>query len=335
MGSDNDGKRHGKPNGVLMCRMFIAIFAIAFLVWATVRIASRPARCTLPCGALTRCVVRAQSDAPVVATQPEASPAVSRRARTPRKLIGDAGRRGKGAAAKKKKAVAVAPVPAAVEAPAVAPAEAEAEAEVAVEEVAEAEVVAAAPDEAAAGADAGEGGDAQPPAARPAARGAYRFTAADVDGTPHPLAEFAGKVTVIVNVASACGYTATNYAGLQELQTEFEARGFSVLAFPCNCFGAQEPGSPAEVAAFAKSRGASFPVFEKIAAVNGDNAPPLYQWLHLQPGHDADFEWNFVKLLVGRNGQLLKRYGPAFDGDALRRDIEDALKQAYDEADAF
>jgi glutathione peroxidase len=281
---------------------------------------------------LTRRGFRAQSDAPVVATQPEASPAVARRARTPRKLIGDAGRaRSKGAAAKKKKPVALAPAPVEAEAPAVAPAEAEAEAEVE-EGVAEAEVVeAVAPD----AAGAAVGGDAPPPAARPAARGAYRFTAADVDGTPHPLAEFAGKVTVIVNVASACGYTATNYAGLQELQTEFEARGFSVLAFPCNCFGAQEPGSPAAVASFAKSRGATFPVFEKIAAVNGDDAPPLYQWLHLQPGHDADFEWNFVKLLVGRNGQLLKRYGPAFDGDALRRDIEDALKQAYDEADAF
>ena len=93
--------------------------------------------------------------------------------------------------------------------------------------------------------------------------------------------------------------------------------------------------TPAEVAAFAASRGATFPVFEKIPAVNGDDAPPLYQWAHIQPGHDADFEWNFVKLLIGRNGQLLKRYGPSFDGDALRRDIQDALKVAYDEADAF
>jgi glutathione peroxidase len=142
-------------------------------------------------------------------------------------------------------------------------------------------------------------------------------------------------VTIIVNVASACGYTAANYAGLQELQSEYASQGFSVLAFPCNCFGAQEPASPAEVAAFAVSRGATFPVFEKIAAVNGDDAPPLYQWAHIQPGNDADFEWNFVKLLVGRNGQLLKRYGPSFDGVALRRDIEDALKAAYDEADAF
>ena len=142
-------------------------------------------------------------------------------------------------------------------------------------------------------------------------------------------------MTIIVNVASACGYTATNYAGLQELQDEFAPRGFSVLAFPCNCFGAQEPGSPAEVAAFAASKGATFPVFEKIAHVNGDDAPALYQWAHQQPGHDGDFEWNFVKLLVGRNGQLLRRYGPTFEGDTLRKDIEDVLKVAYDEADAF
>lgn len=142
-------------------------------------------------------------------------------------------------------------------------------------------------------------------------------------------------MTVVVNVASACGYTSSNYAGLQALQDAYEPRGFSVLAFPCNCFGAQEPASPAEVAAFAASRGATFPIFEKISHVNGDDAPPLYAWLHAQAGHDADFEWNFVKLLLGRNGQVLKRYGPAFDADVIRADVEDALKAAYDEADAF
>lgn len=183
MGSDNYKQRHSKPSGALMCRIFVALLGIALLIYATVRCACRRDR--VAAFLLSLCVgrsaahasrgARAQSDAPVVATQPEAS-------RTPRKLIGDAGKRARvnqGAKAKKRAEVAAAPPP--VEAPAVAPAEAPAEADAELEgEAAEA--------------DASVG--ASPPAdaqAQPAARGAYRFTVVGVDGSPRPLAVFAGK----------------------------------------------------------------------------------------------------------------------------------------------
>jgi glutathione peroxidase len=186
-------------------------------------------------------------------------------------------------------------------------------------------------------------------------------------------------VTLIVNVASACGYTAANYAGLQartrrfvarsapvptlvllcchsrccaryarcvtharcaalpqELHAALAPRGFAVLAFPCDCFGNQEPGSDAEIKAFAEDKyGVTFPLFSKVAAVNGADAHPVFDWLALQNGFEAEVSWNFNKWLIGRNGKPLKRYGPAWDGDAIRADAEDALKVAYEEADAF
>jgi len=141
-------------------------------------------------------------------------------------------------------------------------------------------------------------------------------------------------VTLVVNVASNCGYTASNYKGMQALQEEFADRGFSVLAFPCNQFGAQEPGSNQEVLAFARAQGASFSLFAKVE-VNGDNAAPLYAWLKAQKGFEGDVSWNFVKFLVARNGAVLKRYGPDWDDAAMRADVEDALKEAHQEADAF
>jgi glutathione peroxidase-family protein len=125
---------------------------------------------------------------------------------------------------------------------------------------------------------------------------------------------------MFVNVASACGYTATNYAGMQarpsrtqkaflvslshtsvcippqELYSALSPRGFSILAFPCDCFGNQEPGSDAEIAAFASDKyGVTFPLFSKIAGVNGDDAHPIFDWLKLQPGMDGDISWNFNK----------------------------------------
>ncbi len=174
----------------------------------------------------------------------------------------------------------------------------------------------------------------------------------------------AAQVTLIVNVASACGYTDANYKGLQALHERFSPRGFSVLAFPCDCFGHQEPGSDAEIAAFAASRGATFPLFAKIEGVNGDAAAPVYDWLHLQRGFEADVSWNFNKVsarvrvaawrehctradawhwhtarrpqfLIGRSGKPLKRYGPAWEEEAIVADVEEALSAAFDEADAF
>ncbi len=195
------------------------------------------------------------------------------------------------------------------------------------------------------------------------ARGAYRFTAVDIDGTPRALSQFSGQarlhrarspatpravlltcpctptrpppqVTLVVNVASACGYTASNYAGLQASYDRYKDGGFAVLAFPCNQFGAQEPGSDAEVKAFAARQGATFPLFSKID-VKGDDAHPLWEWLTAQPGVEGEPSWNFNKFLVGRNGAVLRRYGPEWDDARIRADIADALKSAYEEADAF
>ncbi len=122
----------------------------------------------------------------------------------------------------------------------------------------------------------------------------------------------------------------------QELHAALAPRGFAVLAFPCDCFGNQEPGSDAEIKAFAEDKyGVTFPLFSKVAAVNGADAHPVFDWLALQNGFEAEVSWNFNKWLIGRNGKPLKRYGPAWDGDAIRADAEDALKVAYEEADAF
>lgn len=155
-----------------------------------------------------------------------------------------------------------------------------------------------------------------------------------------------------------------SYAGLQKLYEEFGPQGFTVLAFPCNAFSNQEPGTNEEIKAFAEKSGATFPLFAKIDAVNGADASPIYAWLHAQPGGEEDVEWNvrfvdsslclftpevlseltrrassiaiqFVKYLISSHGHVLQRYGPAFDGAALRADILDALKEAHEEADAM
>ena len=109
-----------------------------------------------------------------------------------------------------------------------------------------------------------------------------------------------------------------------------------MLAFPCDCFGNQEPGDNAAVKAFVRDKyGVTFPMFAKVDAVNGEDAHPIFDWLKLQPRMGGDITWNFNKFLVARNGQVLKRYGPEWSDATLRADVEDALKAAYDEADAF
>jgi glutathione peroxidase len=133
-----------------------------------------------------------------------------------------------------------------------------------------------------------------------------------LDGGPAALADYRGKTLLIVNVASQCGLT-PQYSGLQQLHEEYSDRGFSVLGFPCNQFGAQEPSTPAEIADFCEtSYGVTFPLFEKID-VNGEARHPLYQELtsHADDeGEAGDIQWNFEKFLVSRDGEVVRRFRP-------------------------
>ena len=161
----------------------------------------------------------------------------------------------------------------------------------------------------------------------PAGTTLFDFSARDIHGQEQPLSRWRSQVLLVVNTASACGYT-PQYAGLQALHHAYRARGFSVLAFPCNQFGAQEPGSAAQIEAFCESNyGVEFPLFDKID-VNGAHAHPLWRWLKAQAsgvlGTEA-IKWNFTKFLVGRDGQVIRRYAPQTQPDALRADIEMAL----------
>ena len=141
------------------------------------------------------------------------------------------------------------------------------------------------------------------------------------------LGEYAGKLLLIVNTASQCGLT-PHYAGLEKLYQTYKDRGLVVLGFPCNQFGAQEPGSAEEIGAFCtKNYGVSFPMFAKID-VNGGMAHPLWKWLKDEKGGLLGFDaikWNFTKFLVGRDGQVIKRYAPTDKPESLARDIEKAL----------
>jgi len=147
------------------------------------------------------------------------------------------------------------------------------------------------------------------------------------NGSETSLAGFDGKVLLIVNVASKCGFT-PQYAGLQALQDQFAARGFSVLGFPCNQFGAQEPGDSAEIANFCSlTYDVSFPIFAKID-VNGDDTAPLYRYLkHQAPGllGSEGIKWNFTKFLVDRSGKVVKRYAPQTKPEDIASDIEALL----------
>ena len=155
----------------------------------------------------------------------------------------------------------------------------------------------------------------------------YDFQAAGIDGKTVPLKKFEGKALLIVNTASACGFT-PQFAGLQELHERYGPRGLVVLGFPCNQFGAQDPGSNQEISQFCElNYGVSFPMMAKIE-VNGPGADPLYQWLTQEArgllGSTA-IKWNFTKFLVGKDGQVLKRYAPQEAPAALAQDVEAAL----------
>jgi len=162
------------------------------------------------------------------------------------------------------------------------------------------------------------------------ARTVYDFSAEILEGRPARLAEFAGRVLLIVNTASQCGFT-PQYAGLERLYRTYRDRGFAVLGFPCNQFGAQEPGSAAEIGAFCeKNYGVSFPIFAKIE-VNGENAHPLFRFLRREkPGllglvGSGAIRWNFTKFLVDRNGRVVARYASMTKPESLTKDIETLL----------
>lgn len=153
------------------------------------------------------------------------------------------------------------------------------------------------------------------------------FTVETNDGGTLDLAEKQGKVLLIVNTASACGFT-PQYEGLQKLQEQFGDRGFEVLGFPSNQFGAQEPGSNEEIAEFCSANyGVTFPLMAKVD-VNGDDAAPLYKWLREEAKGlmgTKSIKWNFTKFLVDREGEVVRRYPPTVTPAAIAGDIEALL----------
>lgn len=158
----------------------------------------------------------------------------------------------------------------------------------------------------------------------------FNFQAENLDGRPIRLAEFTGKVLLIVNTASQCGFT-PQYTGLEKLYQTYKDRGLEVLGFPCNQFGSQEPGSAADIGAFCeKNYGVSFPMFGKIE-VNGENAHPLYRFLKkekpglLGPLGGGAIKWNFTKFLINRQGEVVARYASTTKPESLAKDIERLL----------
>lgn len=156
----------------------------------------------------------------------------------------------------------------------------------------------------------------------------YDFTAKSLAGEDMPLRQFEGQVLLIVNTASACGFT-PQYKGLQELHAGLSQRGFAVLGFPCNQFGAQEPGDAKQIATFCETNYAvTFPMFAKID-VNGSGAHPLYEHLKREKSGllGPAIKWNFTKFLVGRDGTVAKRYAPTTKPEEIADDIERLLGQ--------
>jgi len=158
---------------------------------------------------------------------------------------------------------------------------------------------------------------------------AYDFEPRAIDGSPCPLERYRGKVLLVVNVASRCGFT-PQYEGLEALYRRLAPRGFEVLGFPCDQFGHQEPGSDAEIQTFCSTNySVTFPMFSKIE-VNGASTAPLYQWLkHSAKGllGTEAIKWNFTKFLVDRTGQVVRRYAPSSAPEKIEQDIEALLAE--------
>jgi len=156
----------------------------------------------------------------------------------------------------------------------------------------------------------------------------YSFQVKTPNNENLPLEKYRGQVILVVNVASKCGFT-PQYEGLEELYEKYQSQGFTILGFPCNQFGAQEPGNDEEIQSFCKlTYDVTFPVMAKVD-VNGDKADPLYNWLkESAPGilGTEAIKWNFTKFLVGRNGEVIKRYAPNTEPKEIATDIEKALK---------
>ncbi|MBU1802121.1 glutathione peroxidase [Nocardioides sp.] len=153
------------------------------------------------------------------------------------------------------------------------------------------------------------------------------FSATSLDGQEVDLSAYAGQVVLVVNTASQCGFT-PQYQGLQELFTQYQDQGFTVIGFPCDQFGNQEPGDSAEIGAFCeKNYGVTFPMMSKVE-VNGDNAHPVYQWLRQEKGGmlGSKIKWNFTKYLVGKDGQVIDRYAPTTKPEKIAGDVEKALR---------
>ena len=155
----------------------------------------------------------------------------------------------------------------------------------------------------------------------------YDIRVKTIDGKQQPMSKYKGKVMLIVNTASQCGFT-PQYKGLEELHQSYAKRGLAVLGFPCNQFGEQEPGTEDEIASFCEvNYGVTFPLFRKVE-VNGEHADPLFAYLKKEKpgllGSEA-IKWNFTKFLVGRDGEVVARYAPNDTPESMRADIEKLL----------
>lgn len=153
----------------------------------------------------------------------------------------------------------------------------------------------------------------------------YDFEMKTIDGKPKKLADYKGHPLLIVNTASLCGFT-PQYKDLEDLYKKYESKGFKIAAFPANEFGAQEPGSDADIKKFCMTKySVSFDLFSKIT-VKGEGIHPLYQYLTKESGHPGDIEWNFSKFLVDKKGRVVGRFGP--DSDPMGKDISAAVEKA-------
>ena len=165
----------------------------------------------------------------------------------------------------------------------------------------------------------------------PGGRSIYDFTMNDIDGKPVNLADFKGKVVLVVNVASRCGFT-PQYEGLQKVYLKYQQQGLVILGFPANNFGFQEPGTNSEIKSFCSAKyNVTFPIFSKIS-VKGDDIDPLYKYLTdkaSNPEYGGDIKWNFNKFLVDRHGKIVARFEPPIkpDSDQVVQAIEKALQQ--------
>ncbi|XP_033217140.1 glutathione peroxidase-like [Belonocnema kinseyi] len=158
----------------------------------------------------------------------------------------------------------------------------------------------------------------------------YDFWAKDINGNVVQLSKYKGKVLIVVNVASNCKLTESNYRQLQSLYHKYKEQGLSILAFPCNQFKAQEPGTSEEIKEFVKKYGVTFDMFEKIE-VNGENAHPLWKWMKAQPNPakslGKDISWNFTKFVISKTGEVVARFTPHTEPKEMGETLEIYLKK--------